>query len=123
MQRLLEHTWPVAQALEPQLCGRHLPARQVWSAVHGVSGHTYGSWQTLPSPHTWVPVQSAVLLHLIFICALVSQPTKRSPAKARVTTWKFRMAQHSSLPAAPGGASSGARGATAGAAGRSLPAR
>ena len=65
-QRLLEQTCADAHAgLPGQAGGRHLPLKQVSVAAHGVDGQVKGSVQSPPSPHTWVPMQSAVLLHLI----------------------------------------------------------
>lgn len=64
-QRLFEQTWSAPHIFEGQLGGKQRPTRQVSPVAHAVAGQLVGETQTFPSPQTWSPVQSAVLLHLM----------------------------------------------------------
>ena len=97
-QRLFEQTWSAPQVRLGQLGGRQRPCRQVSPAAQGVAGQLVGSTQTFPSPQTWVPVQSAVLLQLTgWVPPGQVQPANTKLASASATTWKFRMAADSIL--------------------------
>jgi hypothetical protein len=74
---------------------KHRPAKQVSFAAHGVSGQVTGEVQTPPSPHTWSPMQSAVLLHLMAAFGSTQlQPLTTRLAKASATRERMKATVH-----------------------------